>query len=321
MSLNQKPILLQEKQSEDILSHLEKAIEVDKWESVEQMACEFLQALSQRKVDIKGTDIYTHAKKMTKCITWTSRLIDAVRRTSYISETEKKQSQEIAHTPLNISNREAEYYATATAAKEIDYALAKATVISHLSKLRFYLSPFPSSEKHHTVGNMHPKDPLDKPDGVNPYMNRFLSSINLHMYALKTSIRDTKKLIDKAHPQIQTAPSLSNILNMVSKVHDQAGKLANLIQENRPKEQEQKVSSAQWAIWEIWAEIAALAKIILENVTNIKLEAEKLRPHVNNNNMSNNDIVQSIGRIEVLLDEMHKNLLMMGEDTKKMLKK
>jgi hypothetical protein len=316
MSLNQKPILLQEKQSEDTLSHLEKAIEMDEWESVEQMACQFLQALSQRKVDVKGIDVYMHAKKMTKCITWTSRIIDAIRRTSYISQTEKKQSREIAHIPLkNISNNEAEYYASATAAKEIEYALAKATVISHLSKLRSYLRPFPSSEKHHTVGNVHPKDPLDKPDGVNPCMNRFLGSIDLHIYALDTSMQDTIGKVSHYH-QTQTAA----ILDMVSKVRDQAENLVNLIDKNRPKECEQKVSSEQWTMWEMWVDIAALAATILGKATTVKLTAEELRPHVNNNT-SDNDIVQSIGRIDVLLHEMQEILSTIGEDTKKMLKK
>jgi hypothetical protein len=355
MSLNQKPILLQEKQSEDILSHLKKAIDEDEWESVEKMACEFLQALGQRKVDVKVIDIYMHAKKMTKCITWTSRLIDAVRRTSYISETEKKQSREIAHTPINISNSEAENYASAMAETKIKYALAKATVMSHLSKLCFHLRPFQPSEKHHTVGNMHPRDPLDKPDEVNPCVDRFLSSIDLHMYALNTSIQNTKELIKEVGRQTQNAPSLSNILNMVPTVRTRAEKLVELIDKHRPKECEQKISPEQWTMWEIWIDIATLAATILEKATTVKLTAENLRPHVknnntsdngiaenlhqhvnnnnmsdngiaenlhqhvNNNNMSDNDIVQSIGRIEVLLDEMHKDLFTMGKDTKIMM--
>jgi hypothetical protein len=110
-----------------------------------------------------------------------------------------------------------------------------------------------------------------------------------------------------------------NLLDTVTKVHSQIKKLADQINSGRPKEGEQNIPPE--LMWDIWIKFADSSTIVSQTAAAAEPIAKDLHQRIKDNIISDDDIVQSIGRIEVLIEKVSENLSKMQEDTQKILKK
>jgi hypothetical protein len=324
MSLHSNPLLLQEKPVEAIVvSSLKRAIEKDDWESAEQRAAQLLDIACQVKIEDRNKNVPNIPEEQTKSIKWTAHIIDAVREAGDVFETVQRQSKEIA--ALKISEEAANSYAEAATEIEIAYAIAKGTVLSHFTKLYFHLGMSPSSEASSTPEKMHLKDTFHKLDKVNSSVQRSLNTIDLYISTLEHSIKDIKTITGKVFRcRSQETPLLRkeivpNLLDTVAKVHSQTKKLADQINSGRPKEGEQNIPPE--LMWDIWIKFADSSTIVSQTAAAAEPIAKDLHQRIKDNIISDDDIVQSIGRIEVLIEKVSENLSKMQEDTQKILKK
>jgi hypothetical protein len=336
MSLNQEQTP-QQTQPEEILPRLIKAIEAalsepEDWESVENTACEYFEAVCRVKMEDKDRNMHPEeAEHWTRCIQRAAQIIDAIREIWYLSQR--------IHAQYTVFEKvdSDKFYEVIAGTIETEYPKAKGSLVACLTKLQACLRLNPAAEGCNTVENMHQEDSLHKPDGANAPETDTLELISLFIWALDISIGEANKLTPDMHsamnrildigPQNDRKNAYTDyvlpLYLMISKIRSQTTRLIKLITESpyhkkkATSEQSSEfticetVRTTAWEIIEISVNIQATSEILYKEILQ-KNETVRTRigPHIE-------QIQTSVQRI---CEQATKNLSKMHEEIKKMIK-